>query len=445
MEYVTIIVALAFSVLVLVLRPTHALAAYLTAILCWPNYLSVNASGINVTVGRIVVAVLFVRCLCDEKIKSRFAWSRLDKWVALSMAIYVGIYCSSIPLSISLENRAGFLTDTWLAYLVARFCITSRRDFLTVVKWAAVVLAPLAILGVIESVTGWRAFGFLTRGSSVFTYLTGYKGRMGYLRAMGPFSHPILFGCNFAMFLPLIFCLRRERGDWKSWAYILSLTVACGALSSMSSGAWVMVMAVVCCLLMEKHRHLVKPTIAVFLLACATIQVVSNRPFYHVLASWANVVGGAGWHRSKLIDVAIEHFDEWWLIGYGLKEPGWGPSLGMSRTDAPNEFIWTGLRYGVLGILVLCGVLYVAISGVVAAYRKTRAPQLRTMYWSMGTGLFSVILCWMAASLFGQLQSTFYCILGMIASSLSFAQAKEGLLNAGVITGQLSYAGIREQ
>ena len=173
----------------------------------------------------------------------------------------------------------------------------------------------------------------------------------------------------------------------------------------------------------------------IFVLACGAIQVVSNRPFYHVLASWANFVGGAGWHRSKLIDVAIAHFDEWWLLGYGLKEPGWGPSLGMTRTDAPNEFVWAGLRYGILGIIVLCGVLTVAVAGVISSYKKASSPRLKTMYWAMGTGLFSVVLSWMAASLFGQLQSTFYCILGVIASSLHFAQADESLKNTVFVTG----------
>ena len=84
-----LIIAVILSLLAIALRPSYALAAYLTALLWYPNYLRVSIGTIDITVGRIVVAVLLLRCLCDDRIRSKFIWSCLDTWVTLSMVIYI--------------------------------------------------------------------------------------------------------------------------------------------------------------------------------------------------------------------------------------------------------------------------------------------------------------------------------------------------------------------
>ncbi len=147
-----------------------------------------------------------------------------------------------------------------------------------------------------------------------------------------------------------------------------------------------------------------------------SIGIASNRPFYHVLASYANPLGGAGWHRAQLIDVAIEHFGEWWLVGYGDRDPGWGQYFGMARTDVTNEFILNGVRYGILGIIALCAVLAKAFRGLVSTHKRMTQPALRSLCWSFESLLFCVVIAWMSVSFFGQLTTLFYCCLGMIGS-----------------------------
>jgi cell division protein FtsW (lipid II flippase) len=177
-----------------------------------------------------------------------------------------------------------------------------------------------------------------------------------------------------------------------------------------------MVIVVIICLAMENYKLWVKPLFIFFLFSCIFTAIASNRPFYHVLASYANPLGGDGWHRARLIDVAIEHFSEWWLIGYGNEDPGWGPYLGMVHTDLTNEFIATGVRYGILGIIALCAVLTIAFLMLVRTYKKMENIELKSMCWSLGSILFAVVVTWMSVSFFGQLVSLFYCILGIIGS-----------------------------
>ena len=422
MQGVTLTFALVLSVLVITLRPKYAFVAYVIGLLWYPTYLAVSIGTIDILVGRFVVAVLLLRCYFDDGIRRKFTWNRLDTLVTLSMVVYVGAYLITQvnPIGQTLEGRAGFLMDTWCAYLAARFIVTDRTKLISIVKCISVALVPLAVLGVIESVTGWQPFAPLWRFSPWFRggrFVS--EGRFGYARAVGPFSHAILFGGVFAMFLPLIYYLRHEKGDWRSLAYVFLGIALLGALSSMSSGPWVMVIVVVFCLVMEKHKQFVKPLFMLLVFSCISIGLASNRPFYHVIASWANPLGGAGYHRAKLIDLAIEHFDEWWMVGYGDKDPGWGPQLGMGRSDITNEYILNGVRYGILGVIALCAILAKAFRGLISTYRKMRDPAMKSLCWAFGSLLFSVAVAWMSVSFFGQLMTLVYCSIGMIGSLCS--------------------------
>jgi len=423
MQGVTLTIALILSVLVIALRPKYALVAYIVGLLWYPSYLAVSIGTIDIVVGRFIVAVLLMRCLFDDKIRTKFKWCRLDTLVTLSMVVYVGAYLITQveSLSATIENRGGYLMDTWCAYLAARFIVTDRMKLISIIKCVSIAMVPLAILGVIESVTGWQPFAPLQRFSPWYGGAKAFvsEGRFGFARAIGPFSHAILFGGGFAMFLPLIYCLRHEKKDWRTYAYIISGIVLLGALSSMSSGPWVMVIVVIFCLIIERHKHLVKPLFIFLIISCIIIGIASNRPFYHVIVSWANPLGGAGWHRAKLIDVAIDKFDEWWMIGYGAKDPGWGPIFGMGHSDITNEFILNGVRYGILGVIALCAVLGKAFQGLISTYRKQRHPVAKSLCWAFGSLLFSITVAWMSVNFFGQLSTLVYCSFGMIGSLCS--------------------------
>lgn len=419
MQGVTLIIALILSVLVIVLRPKYAFVTYIIGLLWYPAYLAISIGTIDILLGRFVVAVLLMRCFFDDKIRCKFTWNRLDTLVTLSMVVYTGAYLitRTEPIASTLENRAGFVMDTWCAYLAARFIVTDRSKLISIIKCISIALVPLAILGVVESATGWQPYAPLWRFSPWFKGgPVVSEGRFGFARAVGPFSHAILFGGGFAMFLPLIYYLRQEKGRWQNLAYIISGIALLGALSSMSSGPWVMAIVVIFCLFMEKHRKSIKALFMFFVFSCIFIGIASNRPFYHVIASWANPLGGASWHRAKLIDLAIEHFGEWWKVGYGDKDPGWGPSLGMGFTDVTNEYILKGVRYGILGVIALCAVLAKSFRGLISTYRKLTQPAMKSLCWAFGSLLFSVSVAWISVSFFGQLSTLVYCSIGIIGS-----------------------------
>jgi hypothetical protein len=425
-------IAILGSFLVFFLRPARALAVYIVVLLWYPSFLVVSLGAIDLPAARIVVMSLLVRCLMSNHIRGQFTWMKLDTWVTMAVGVFVGMYIIAVPDMQTVVNRGGFIIDTYFAYFVVRFVITDRNTLLTVLKTVALALVPIALLGVIESVSGWSPFKGLGQYCPWFGEgVEKDEIRWGFKRAVGPFSHAILFGCSFVLFLPLVYFLRHQKGSWHRWAYFLSAITIIGALSSMSSGPWNMLAVAVFCLLLEKRKRWSWPILGGFAFLCVIIAIASNRPFYYVIVSYIDILGGAGYHRALLIDCAIKTFSEWYLCGYCNQDPGWGPNLGgMSITDVTNEYILNGVRYGILGILVLWVLIAVAFSSLFKAYKKFKSVEMKSLCWSLGSILFSVTVVWMSVSFFGQLIPLYYCFLGMIGATYSVAQS--GAAEAGV-------------
>jgi hypothetical protein len=428
MQGVTLAIGILGSILVLLLRPVYALAAYIAVLVWYPDYLRVSIGTIDISAGRIVVAVLLMRCLCDNRIRGKFVWSQLDTVVALSMVVYVSIYCLAYPsLEAALENRGGFVMDTWFTYIVARLIVTDKTTLISFVKITTVALAALAILGVAESVSGKYYLLDLKRfvpwGAKRESYYV--QGRWGLGRANGPFAHSIMFGACFVMFLPLVWVLRHQRDRWGKLAYPLSGIAILGAFSSMSSGPWGMLLVVLVCLVLEKYKRWTKPLLIAVIGSCIVVGIISNRPFYHVLYNYMDFTGGSWWQRARLVDLATEDFGQWWLTGYGGQDPGWGQKTGESHTDCNNEFILAGMEYGLLGIIALCSVLAAAFRALVRAFRETTDKELQSVYWSLGSSLVGVIAVWQGVSFFGQMPALFYSILGIISASSCFPRCAQ--------------------
>ena len=200
-------------------------------------------------------------------------------------------------------------------------------------------------------------------------------------------------------------------------SYVIVGILVIGALSSMSSGPVMMLIFIFFFLLLERHKNYIKPLLIFLVISLLLVEVLSNRTFYHVLASYADPIGGSGWHRAKLLDVAIERFGEWWLAGYGLQDPGWGDAVGMTWTDITNHYLVAGVKYGLLGVIALCGMLVVCLRMLIRFHNSTLSPMQKSWYWAMGSIIVALIISFNAFTLFGQANTLYNCILGFVASS----------------------------
>jgi len=432
MQAITLTLAVIISWAVLLLPPAHAFSIYVITLLFYPVYLVVRLGPLDISLARIVVTVLLLRCLLNVSLREKFKWCRLDSWVTFGAiaSLCIALIAWKLPVAKSFENEAGHLIDTYFAYLAARLCLTDYKAIVASVKWIAIAMIPLALLGVIESYTGWAPYyRLVTYCPWLQVSEPSLNIRSGFYRAVGPFSHPILFGAAFVMFLPMVCWLRHQGGRWRTGSYVIAGILAIGALSSMSSGPVMMLIFTSCFLLLERFKHYVKPIIIFVIISLVLVEVISNRTIHHVLASYADPIGGSGWHRAKLIDLAMENFGEWWLAGYGLQDSEWGVALGMTWTDITNHYLVAGVKYGLLGVIALCGVLVVGVSTLIRLHKSTTLPLLRSWYWAMGSIIVVLIISFNAFCLFGQANTLFYCILGIVGSSGNLTSKMNHLQN----------------
>lgn len=405
----------------------YGLALYIFILMLYPYYLVVSFGVADICAARFVVVALIMKVWLEKTSVTKFKWNRLDSWVTAYILVGFVIMSITDPSHV-LENRLGNLMDTWLVYMIFRIFITDFDKMSTFIKLICIPVTFTAILGIIESCTSWQPYVPFRQFCPWFDMAYNIEPRHGFMRAIGSFGHPIMFGMSFGIFCPLIFALRHSKNGWRYMAYVFTAMAILGAMSSMSNGGWVMIILVIFCLFLERAKHFVKPLIWLFTGFCIFTQIASNRNFYHVLASYAALLSGSGWHRARLIDCAIEHFYEWYLVGYKGEDPGWGENLGMGMTDITNEFILAGVKFGVLGVITLCGIFIVAFQQLIFSYKSSSDPVFRSWIWATGTLLIALATTFMSVSIFGQVVPLFFCSLGIVGSIRNMAETTSVLL-----------------
>jgi hypothetical protein len=148
------------------------------------------------------------------------------------------------------------------------------------------------------------------------------------------------------------------------------------------------------------------------LITLVGLHLVRDRPVWHLLAR-INVIGGStGWHRYYVIDAAIAHFQEWWLLGT--------PDITHWRVhwnDITNEYVSAGVNGGLAGMLLFIAIIALGFAGIGRAARsRTLHPEQRRFAWALGAVLFLYTSAFFAVSLFGQMTYIWYLHLAMICS-----------------------------
>ena len=94
------------------------------------------------------------------------------------------------------------------------------------------------------------------------------------------------------------------------------------------------------------------------------------------------------------MDVAFQHFDQWWLVGMAIEQTsGWMPYIlsATGGSDITNQFISFGLGAGILGIALFIFVIYRGFSHVGAALNVLRQADWgrseEALLWGLGVTL----------------------------------------------------------
>jgi len=120
------------------------------------------------------------------------------------------------------------------------------------------------------------------------------------------------------------------------------------------------------------------------------------------------------------MDAAVKHLPEYWLAGYGFKDPGWGPEIsGMDYTDVCVYYIYLVVMYGVFGLLAYLAIVGKLLSSLWRRYRRSVETIDRDICWAVIVSIAVILAVHLGVSPSGVLISLNSVIFGIGGSVIS--------------------------
>jgi hypothetical protein len=365
------------------------------------------------TIFRILLLFGWIRIFVKQEIAS-IKLNSIDKvliaWVIISSFLYVMLRGSSEAFI----NRLGTSYNAIGTYFFIRALVWDFDDIVHAVKMLGIIIIPLAVLFVMEMVTGRNLFSVFG-GVSEFSEI-----RNGRLRCQGPFRHSILAGTFGATVMPLFVGLwfHDDRNRLLAAGAFMAATII--VIASSSSGpllAYLMGMVGLSFWAFRSNMRAIRWGIVLLVLA---LHGVMKAPVWFLIARVSDFAGGGGWHRSELIDAAIRHFNEWWLIGTSYTAH-WMPyqlAIAPNMADMTNQFINEGVNGGLISLCLFIWLIVKCFKTAGNAARsESQLPNSdRFMIWSLGSGLLGHVASFFSVSYFDQIIIFWYLVIAMIAA-----------------------------
>ncbi len=398
--------ALLMGLLMLVLPRRFALLPVLALVCYMTMGQRVMILGLNFTMIRILLLFGFTRILLRGEIQSG-TFNPVDRimvwWVLSSIVTYTILWKTSEAF----VNRLGLAYDALGLYLIFRVLVRSVEDMRTVVRQFAWLVIPLAAAMLLEKNTGRNAFAALG-GVPPETLI-----REGVLRCQGPFAHPILAGSFGGALVPLFLGMWIQK---QNRMLALAGLASAGAITTTagSSGPIMAAMAAVVGLWlwpMREHMRAVRWAIGSTLLG---LHLVMQAPVWFLLARVAIFGASTGYHRAILIDHAVHHFPEWWLVGT-YSTDHWG----FHMFDVTNQFVLVGVQGGLVTLLLFVTIIvrcFSAVGQTVRNWGDAHRPE-QWLIWSLGASLLFHVVNYISVPYFDQNIVNWYLLLAMIATA----------------------------
>lgn len=383
---------------VLALSNRWAVLSMVVGILFLTQGANLDLGGFNFSAVRILSYAGFAR-ICFRK---EFSWRNLTKVDKTLIALYS--FTTLVLLTRPEESpalRIAKFLDVVSAYLTFRSLIVGPDDWRWLLRTLPLLLIPyVAMLGV-ERIAKHNYFDLVGGNGTIWL-------REGKVRCFGSFRHPSLLGSLGACFLPFFIAMAwdmRERARG-----ILGIVLCLAIVGFSNSGGPMSVMAVVVAgWFLWPLRFNMKGFRWALVGFVAVMGLMMEAPIWYLLARVSSVTGGTGWHRSYLMDVAFQHFDQWCLMGMPLSETSqWFPYVieATGGADITNQFIAFGLQGGIGAIALFIIWLTRSFSLVGRAQAFVRSDidldGAERLLWGFGVALAAHISNWLGITYFDQ-------------------------------------------
>jgi hypothetical protein len=395
--------------LILLISRRYVIGAFLIPAIFIPMGQAVMVGGVHLRMTRILVIVAVVRIIVSRYLthtEEPIEKSPLDRFFILWAVSYAVIFSLRWGTSTAFFNQMGTLSDSLGIFFVLRFLIRDEEDIRRTIRVLAVICGMVAACMLLERQTGRNTLYFLG-GVSEFSEV-----RHGHVRAQGPFGHSILAGSFAATLIPLFIALWVYGGKQKIYA-IFGILFSLTAVSVCGSSTPVMaiaggVAALSIWPLRDKMWVVRRGIVATVIL----LQIVMKSDVWWLIAHVDVAGGSTGWDRSALIDNAIHHFGEWWLLGTN-NNINWG----FDMFDLCVQYVAQAVQGGLLTLVLFFALITVAFK-LVGRARKAAAGAKPTEFfiWAIGAALFSHICSFFGSSYWDQTEFAWFVMLAIICA-----------------------------
>ena len=413
----TIGVTAFFGLLVLILRPSIAMGFVVMSMMVWPEFLRIPVGLAAMSAPRIVAIILILRLLFMGRHKMvNLFW--VDKLVIIS---WVWIILATLLLDSDASHvyqMIGRFFDTVLMYFIARFTFTSSEDVKGFVVPLSITVLFMAYVGVQESITAKSIYQFFdSYRIGEYELSDDDKFRYGFMRAMASTSVSIYFGMAMMVLAGFSWSVRGYARNGFI-ARIIFFAGVVGTLSSMSSGPWLGVIILIFFNLFEMRPGFIKPSLGFVLFLSLLVELASNRHFYNLI-DYVALNPATAWYRTRLLEVAFDNLNEFWLVGVGSDMPHhWGAQLdGRVFIDVVNHFLMIGLYGGLPAMFMYIATHVGALKRASRAWRGSTDPKRRHLLFGLCTTLLALDFSSMSVGLFGPVLLLSYILLGMLVST----------------------------
>jgi hypothetical protein len=339
----------------------------------------------------------------------------LDKLFIWWAVVTLVVGTLTAPSTTRFINRSGEVYNAIGTFFLVRCWIRDFDDVIRLVRVMAVMIAPLAFSMIVEKFTARNVFAVFG-GVPEIT-----EGRDGALRCQGAFRHPILAGTYAATLFPLFVGLWFQRGRNKLAAAIGICSSVIATVTASSSGSLLALMSAAVGFGLWPFRYRMHLFRWSMVLALFGLSLLMKAPLWYLFARISEIAGGTGWYRSYIIDQAIKHFDEWWLVG-STYTAHWAPGGEVptgnpGNMDIINNYVNEGLGGGIwkLGLFVAMIVVGYKIIGRWTHRRGSLPFSRRILVWSLGVCLTAHCISFISVVYFDQIVVMWFWILAVIS------------------------------
>lgn len=344
-------------------------------------------------------------------------------WTMLSFTVIYGF-------EVGMVRGAGITIDTVLPYFVTRTVIKSLDDLR---YFLALCLPGLMFAGAVLAIESMGGRHLLRPAfASVFGPMDSFVGgessgsvvvstevRMGLLRAVGPFPHPILAGIMMIGLLPLYYF-----SGLRSWPFIGGVLITLTGFFSMSSAAFLSLILAVA-LIAIYHLKAYIPKIswwAITAMLSMAIWVIHMASKSGIVAVLARLTFNP---QTSYYRLAIWEFGSasvakhpWFGIGYGYWDR---PKWMAESVDA--HFLLLAMRHGlVVPIMLMAAIIFSLVRlGIIIPYLH---PKDRAFCIGLNICVIIFVLVGQTVNYFGSANLELMAVIAFLASIVGWGDAQ---------------------